>query len=312
MASYTRRPVAGARAARRGPGRIAVVVTAVVVGLVSPAVPAASADTPAAAGTTTAAFASSFESADPQPLRSTSYGDPVNVTATIPPGSLSADVTKVTASKENPPGEVATNLLDGNPNTKWLAFVNSAWIVYQLSSPMVMTDYHLTSANDAPGRDPKNFSVEGSVDGSTWTTIDTRTNQSFPNRSTGYDFSTNNTTAYGWYRLSIAANTDSGGLTQLADWDLRDARPGSAGMVAAIGSGPANGPTSKPSVGFTGTKALRFGGKHAGSGPAHTSDVLFDQVGTPLTQDSELSYQVSLISRATCSTRRPGSRLTSC
>jgi len=144
-------------------------------------------------------------------------------------------------------------------------------------------------ANDAPERDPKNFSVEGSLDGSTWTPIDTRTNQTFPKRQAGLDFSTKNTTAYTFYRLSISANVGSSGLTQLADWDIRDTRPGAAGMLAGIGSGPANGPTSKPSVGFSGTRALRFGGKHSGGGPASASDLLFDNA---VTVDSELSYQV--------------------
>lgn len=283
------RPAAHRNAFRRRAAQL--VVAAVVVAFAAPAAPPMTAAAAPVAPVAPAVFASSFENGDPQPLASTPEGSPVNVTGTIPPGSLSAYVTQVTASKENGPGEVAANLLDDNANTKWLAFASSGWVVYQLGSPAVMTEYHLTTANDAPERDPKNFSVEGSVDGSTWTTLDTRSNQAFPERRAGYDFSTSNTTAYSWYRLSIAAN-GNGGLIQLADWDIRDARASTPGMLAGIGSGPSNGPTSKQGVGFSGTKALRFGGKHTGEGRAAASDLLFDRVGAALTRDSELSYQV--------------------
>ena len=38
------------------------------------------------------------------------------------PGSVITSSTPITASAENPPGEVATNLADADPGTKWLAF----------------------------------------------------------------------------------------------------------------------------------------------------------------------------------------------
>jgi hypothetical protein len=38
--------------------------------------------------------------------------------------------------------------------------------------------FAITSANDAPARDPKNWEFQGSNDGATWTTLDSRNGQS--------------------------------------------------------------------------------------------------------------------------------------
>jgi hypothetical protein len=143
------------------------------------AAPAASA-APASPGS----FSSSFESADPQPAASTvevdASGKPVqaNLSGSSPiglPGSLLDQVDAVTASAENPPNETAANLTDGNPSTKWLAFSPTGWVTYQLAKPAAVVRYALTSANDAPTRDPRDFTVQGSNDGSTWTDLNRQT-----------------------------------------------------------------------------------------------------------------------------------------
>ena len=246
---------------------------------------------PDSARAVTPAFLSSFESGDPQPRANVPYGTQENVTGKIPPGSLSAYATGVTASAENPPGEAATKLLDNNSNTKWLAFVNTAEIVYQFGRPLVATDYAMTSANDSPERDPKNFTVDGSNDGTTWTPIDSRTDQVFSARQAEKVYRTSNTAAYTFYRLSITRNSGAP-LTQLADWDLRDGTPGATPMIATVAAGPTNGPTSKSGVGFSGTHALRYGGKHIADGPASASALLYDNLNQPIARNTELSYLV--------------------
>ena len=65
----------------------------------------------------------------------------------------------------------------------------------------------MTSANDAPERDPKSWVVEGSNDGQTWAPIDSQTNQSFTGRQQEKDYKSANTTAYSSYRLNISANS---------------------------------------------------------------------------------------------------------
>lgn len=238
-----------------------------------------------------ATFQSSFESGDPQVEPSTPYGDPVNVTGKVPPGSLDDQVASVAASEENGPGEAAVRLIDGDPATKWLTHANSGSVEYRFDAPVVMTDYALTTANDAPERDPKDFSVEASNDGSTWTTLDQRTGQVFDTRQKQYAFTTSNTTAFSRYRLVIAANA-GGSLTQLADWDVRDSRPGVSPMRAVVGAGPTNGPNNKPGTGFSGSHALRYAGKHVAAGAATATDVLYEGLDLPIASNTELSYKL--------------------
>ena len=90
----------------------------------------------------------SFEAADAQPLASTPFGEPVNVTGStgFAPGSLLGHVTDVSASAENGPGEVAVNLSDGNPASKWLAFEPTARITYLLDSPQTAATWSLTTS----------------------------------------------------------------------------------------------------------------------------------------------------------------------
>ncbi|WP_432840179.1 LamG-like jellyroll fold domain-containing protein [Dactylosporangium sp. CA-092794] len=170
------------------------------------------------------------------------------------PGSLRGQVSKVTVSAENAPNEVAVNLKDGNPSTKWLAFARSGWVAYQLAKPVAVVSYLLTSANDAPGRDPRDFTLQGSNDGNAWTDLDPRTGQTFTGRLATNTYTFTNTTAYGYYRLNITANSGEP-LVQLAEWDLGDGsnhaltwsddyhpdQPGHASLSFAGGKNPLHG-----------------------------------------------------------------------
>ena len=105
-------------------------------------------------------------------------------------------VAQVTVSAENPPNEIGTKLIDNNSQTKWLTFNPTGWVGYKLTTPRAVSSYSLTSANDYPGRDPKNWTLQGSNDGSTWTDVDTRTNEVFPERFQTRKFTFTNTTVY--------------------------------------------------------------------------------------------------------------------
>jgi type 1 glutamine amidotransferase len=140
---------------------------------------------------------------------------------TRPVGSLPdpEDVIEVTASANNPPNETDVNLIDGDLATKWLAFEPTAWIVLRLAEPAVVTQYALGSANDAPSRDPRDWTLQGSHDGESWTDLDSRSGETFPERFQIKDYEFANTEAYEYYRLDITANNGSG-LTQLAELQL--------------------------------------------------------------------------------------------
>ncbi len=119
----------------------------------------------------------------------------------------------------SPAAENADMLTDADPATKFLTFHDRAWVQYAMNQPTIVRSYALTSANDYPGRDPKSWTLQGSKDGARWETLDTQSDQIFPDRAARRQFGFGNNIAYSYYRLSITAN---GGdvNTQLADWSL--------------------------------------------------------------------------------------------
>jgi PKD repeat protein/type 1 glutamine amidotransferase len=140
---------------------------------------------------------------------------------TRPAGAIPAPepVSKVTASGENPPSETKEKLTDGDANTKWLVRTPTGWVTYELAAPAAVTGYALTSANDSNGRDPKDWTLQGSADGTTWSDVDRRTGQTFTERYFTRRFGVTGAGAYKFYRLDITANSGEP-LTQLADLRL--------------------------------------------------------------------------------------------
>ncbi len=113
------------------------------------------------------------------------------------------------ASSQNLPSEGAAQAFDGSISTKWFNANggNTGWLQYYFGgSAQTVIGYTLTSGNDTPGRDPKNWQFQGSQEGSVWTTLDTRTGEAFVSRNLGKQYVFNNSTAYGYYRLNVTAN----------------------------------------------------------------------------------------------------------
>lgn len=122
----------------------------------------------------------------------------------------------VTFSEQIHAGEGATNLFDGNSYSKWLAQNNTAWVAYQFTKQAHVTHYTLTSANDAPDRDPKSWLLQGSNDGQQWTTLDSQSNQGFNNRYEVNQYTVNQPKSFSFYRLNITDNHGAN-YTQLAE-----------------------------------------------------------------------------------------------
>src|SRR6476469_6208398 len=79
------------------------------------------------------AFASSFEAnqspptwvSTPEGTKSSGVTGPAQAGI---PGDITATNTGVTASAENAPNETAAKAVDGDENSKWLAFATSGWL----------------------------------------------------------------------------------------------------------------------------------------------------------------------------------------
>ena len=102
--------------------------------------------------------------------------------------------------------QTADKAFDGNIATKWLTLANTGYIGATVSPAATVAAYAMTSGEDAPGRDPQTWTVDGSNNGGTnWTSCAS---------GSGYFFSRNETRAglatipasFGAYRLNILAN----------------------------------------------------------------------------------------------------------
>lgn len=92
----------------------------------------------------------------------------------------------------------------------------------------------------------------------------------------------------------MTRNSGASGILQLAD--VQFATGGSGGpvpqdMLTLVDKGPTASPTAKARVGFTGTRALRYAGRHTASGRAYSYDKVFD-VNVRVGGDTRLSYRI--------------------
>ena len=142
---------------------------------------------------------------------------------TLASTTLNADLTVpngiINASEQNTPYETADKAFDNDQYSKWLAFSPTAWLSYELNEAKVITGYTLTSANDAPSRDPQNWQLQGSNDGINWQTIDDQVSQSFSSRYQSKQYSVSSNQDYKHIRLNISANHGAS-IVQLAEVEL--------------------------------------------------------------------------------------------
>ena len=127
---------------------------------------------------------------------------------------------------DSPSGEDIAKVVDGNTNTKYLTFHNICWLQWKGNATFISNQYSITSANDAAERDPKNWTLYGSNDGTTWTNLNSQSNQAFTARFQKKTYTFTNSTPFLYYKLDITAN-NGGTILQLAEWDMV-----SAGVVA--------------------------------------------------------------------------------
>ncbi|MCP4093365.1 MAG: hypothetical protein GY747_07940 [Planctomycetes bacterium] len=116
-------------------------------------------------------------------------------------------------------------VLDGDAKTKWCFHHKETAIVWQadLRIPEVVSHYSLTSANDVPERDPKNWTLEGSQNGLSWDLLDERRDEPvWDQRHQKREFKIDNTQAYYYYRLTFTAVHDNVPHFQLADIQVGD------------------------------------------------------------------------------------------
>lgn len=152
------------------------------------------------------------------------FGDFVSrMTYIAPPPNLFSIYTFIDSVSRpgNSAVEAGKYVFDGNPETKYYLgnLSSSIWMQAEFETPVLSNAYTLTSANDLPHRDPTDWMLQGSQDGESWITLDSRVSEIFDNRFDLRVFRIKNTTAYKFYRLTIL-RTQGGTQFQLADWSV--------------------------------------------------------------------------------------------
>lgn len=144
---------------------------------------------------------------------------------------LTGDVTgQVSAFSATAQTEAASNAADGLASTNWLDDATAApqWLRYDFGVGVTKTikRYRITSAatGSTYGQtlDPMTWTVQGSQDASSWSTLDTRSGESFGNRGETREFRIATPGAYRYYRLHVTVNWGSAATVgcQLAEWRL--------------------------------------------------------------------------------------------
>lgn len=114
----------------------------------------------------------------------------------------------VSASGEGFPNEHYPNCVD-NALSKWCIKTPTAWVQYQFPAERreAIAAYAITTANDAPQRDPRDWRLLGSNDaGANWTEVDTRKDEKWGGRHTKRLFVLKAPVAFSCYRLDITRN----------------------------------------------------------------------------------------------------------
>jgi F5/8 type C domain len=130
-------------------------------------------------------------------------------------------IISVSSEHDSSGNETGDKAFDGDYSTKWLANGGAPFSAdVTLLDGVIVSELGLTSANDAEGRDPENFDLQGSNDGDTWTTIGAWKGQSFALRGERQVFPMPNGRIFTHYRLNISKNFGDDDLMQIGEIEL--------------------------------------------------------------------------------------------
>lgn len=126
----------------------------------------------------------------------------------------------LTAQHENTSTtENSRKILDNDFSTKYLMNASTGWVVYYFPTGAIVKQYLIGSGNDAPERDPKEWTLEGSNDNANWILLDTKTNQVFAGRNSKLQYAISNTESFKYFRYTVVKNNSSI-LTQYSELQL--------------------------------------------------------------------------------------------
>lgn len=156
---------------------------------------------------------------DPEPEPGPDTTIPYSVTISDQNTNMPSGGTITSQYSDSPKGSDVGKVVDNNKSTSFLTSYSKYYILWKGNKTAAINYYTLTSAADAPEKDPKSWTLSGSDDNKTWTLLDTQTNQAFSTRQETKEYEVDNETAYLYYKLDIQSN-NGGTATQIAEWTM--------------------------------------------------------------------------------------------
>jgi hypothetical protein len=119
----------------------------------------------------------------------------------------------------------AINAFDRNTLSGWFYKGTTGWLQYDLGHTERVERYSINCAGGLVARDPKDWQFQCSNDGTTWTTLDTQSNQAFALRLQLTTYAIANPSVYRYYRLNVTANNGDVVYTDIAELGLLVSEP---------------------------------------------------------------------------------------
>ena len=185
-------------------------------------------------------------------------------------------------------------LFDGEEATKATFIGKTAWVSFKVSYAETVLSYAVTTANDAPMRDPKDWTLYGSKNGRDWTEVDSRTDVSYAGRFEEQVFELSEPAAWLWYKFEVTKNCGADDYTQFSELKLLTAESisdGEPGMTVKKDFGPMQTDNGKAGA-WTGTYSLAVFGGQTQKTDTRARTALFDGLHIPVTEKTTLSYVI--------------------
>lgn len=117
-------------------------------------------------------------------------------------------------------GSDAQYCFDNTEDTGWVSNTTTGWIQVQFASSVTCTAYRVQGDYGTPTAAPKNWTFQGSNNGTDWTTLDTQTNQTGWSAGEVRTYTLAGSVTYTHYRLNITANNGHASFVAVYELDI--------------------------------------------------------------------------------------------
>lgn len=152
--------------------------------------------------------------------------------------------TQASASPQGHSGQTYTNLFDRKISTKYSADGTRMYVQYVLDQAYKLSSYTITSANDAPEKDPKLWSFSGYNPEEGWIELDEQLNFQFPGRLATMKFDINSEKEFTAFILEVSG-VKAGSAVQLGNLQVFGTPTGNPAKEPALPSDPSADPKER-------------------------------------------------------------------